>query len=142
MELSTTSVSVPGTPLGQDVGDLLLVDLGFPELDLGAHSMSLQVRVTNRSHRAIAAPVTLVLSRMETPFAGLHAVNAENGLTGVGASWIARQPSANQILQPGETAAPIALKFKFEKAPGMIPTAPALWTDFHIFENSPQNQER
>jgi hypothetical protein len=137
MQLSTTSVGVPGTPLGQDVGDLLQVDLGFPELDIGAHAMSLQVTVTNRSHRAIAAPVTLVLSRMETPFTGLQAVNAENGLTGVGASWIARQANANRILQPGETAAPIALKFKFEKAPGTIPTAPALWADFHIFERSP-----
>jgi hypothetical protein len=135
MQLASTAIEVSAPPLGQDVGDLLDVKISQPAIDMTAHSLTMRLQVTNRSSKPMAAPLTLVLTRMESLLEGLHAVNSSNGLPGVGATWRLAVGSGETSLQPKESSAAITLKFEFTKVPGESSDTAPLDADFHFFEN-------
>jgi hypothetical protein len=140
MQLSSTAVDVFARPRGLDVGDFMEVETSLPTIDIDARTVSMQVLVTNRSPRAVALPLTIVLSRLESLFDGLKAVNSGNHLSGVGSSWdLVANSGNNSVLGPNVTTVPITLKFQFEKVPeDKLPDlgfAAPLDADFHIFEN-------
>jgi hypothetical protein len=140
MQLSSTAVDVLARPRGLDVGDFMEVKTSLPTIDIDARTVSMQVLVTNRSPRAVALPLTIVLSRLESLFDGLKPVNSGNHLSGVGSSWdLVANSGNNSVLGPNVTTVPITLKFQFEKVPeDKLPDlgfAAPLDADFHIFEN-------
>jgi hypothetical protein len=109
------------------------VETTRPTLDADAKAASMQVVATNRSHLALALPLTLVISRMQSSFEGLEVVNADNRLPGIGASWHL-VPSANSgTLAPGASTTPVVLRFKFSKAPDHSQDTPP-FIEFHVFE--------
>lgn len=138
MQLASTTMEVAAAPLGADVGDLLDVQTSRPTLDPKARKMTLEVTVTNRARRSMKAPLYLVLGRVDSVLEGLHAVNADNGLEGVGAQWRLPSPSGSDAtLEPGETARPVVVEFDFAKVPESTWDALPLVAGFHIFENQP-----
>lgn len=93
----------------------------------------MQIVATNRSRRAFAAPLTLVVSRTESDFEGLEAVNADNRLPGVGASWQLSASANDTILASGASTQPVVLRPSFSKAPEYSQGSPP-FVEFHVFE--------
>lgn len=140
MQLAATQIEVTGTPLGLDIGDLLEVATSRPELDLDRKMVSMQVTATNGWRRAMVGPLTLVLSGVGSGFEGLRAVNADNGLSGTGASWSLTGGSGSD-LAPGHSTKPVTLRFRYTKAPDKMREAP-LSVEFHIFERRRSSARR
>ena len=140
MQLSSTMVDVFARPLGIEIGDLLDVQTSAPTMDIAARTMSMQVKVTNRSARIMQLPLTVVLSRMGSIFEGVRVVNSDNHLPGVGAAWqLAANVENKTALGPNEASAPIVLKFVFENVPKEklpdVGFGAPLDIEFHVFEN-------
>jgi hypothetical protein len=133
MQLAATPVSVNAPMLGVDIGDLLQVQTTQPTLDVDAKTVSVRVVATNRSHLSLSAPLTLVISRMQSAFEGLEAINADNRLGGTGASWQLVSDADNAVLAPGGSTRPVVLRFKFTRAPERSQDTPP-FIEFHVFE--------
>lgn len=133
MRLAATPVSVAAEPLGADIGDLVQVDTTLPTVDPHAKTASVRIVATNRTQFPLPAPLTLVISNVKSVFDGLQAVNAENGLTRVGASWQLKASADGKALAPGDSTVPVVLRFKFSKAPDSTQDTPP-FIDFHLFE--------
>lgn len=134
-QLAATPIRVTAPALGLDVGDLVETQTTRPTLDIDAKTVSMQVVATNHSHTALAAPLTLVVSRMESLFGGLEAMNADNGLPGIGATWQLAAVVGGASLAVGASTKPAVLRFTFSKAPATSKDSPAC-LQFHLFEHS------
>jgi len=140
MQLSSTIVKVSASALGLDVGEFLEVRTTAPGMDLMEKTVSMQVVVTNRSRRALALPLAIELTRVDSIFDGLKVRNSDNRLPGVGAVWnLASSSPDKTVLRPKEASAPLVLRFGFEKVPEEklpdVGSAAPLDIDFHIFES-------
>jgi hypothetical protein len=134
MQMSSTAVSVGQPPLGMDVGDLIQLHTTLPTLDVGARTITMQCTVANHSRRTLKGPLVLVLSRADSVFEQVRAVNADNGLTGRGATWQLAGASEAHALRPGETVGPVTLRFEFKKAPSQPWDGATLDVNLHVFE--------
>lgn len=134
MQLAATRIGVASNQVGLEVGDQVRLDATEPRFDVDAKTVSMQVVVTNRSRRPMSAPLTLLLSEMDSGLPGLQAVNTDNGLGGIGATWNLKAPGNGHELAPGAATTPLVLRFKFPKMPddrkGSTPSF-----QFHVFEH-------
>jgi hypothetical protein len=143
MQLASSEVDVMDPPLGQDLTEFMKLRFGHPMLEMSARSMSVEVAVTNVSRRPVSLPLTLVLGQAGSSLEGLQVKNADNGMTGPGASWhLGPKAGDHSSLQPGESTAAITLKFTFEKmkeisGDSLLPFPGVLDAEFHVFEKRP-----
>jgi hypothetical protein len=79
---------------------------------------TVDVYVTNRAHRTYTGPFTLRQTSLASEVA--QTVNAENGESGVGATWTITAPGDGK-LRPGERSNTIQLKWKYLNVPSVLP---------------------
>jgi len=96
-------------------------------VDFAPKSVSITVAVKNRSMCSVAAPLTLVLDKIETDFEGLRVSNADNGLTNDGAAW--KLLENRQELAPGEQSEPHVIRWQFD---GQVPEPKHLLSQFVV----------
>jgi hypothetical protein len=71
----------------KDLSSQLAVEVSEPSLDLATHTISVKVRLVNRSPAAISGPFTLRLDGVTSYLKDLQAVNSDSGKQGEKASW-------------------------------------------------------
>lgn len=85
-----------------------------PRIDATAKTISVTVQLRNRLTSPISGRLALILDEMGSiGLRDLRVSNADNNLTGRGASWNFTTPTSDQLL-PGVVSLPRTLKWTFE----------------------------
>jgi hypothetical protein len=95
MQLWSKTLSVDGTAALQspfvsprkDLSRDLALEVSEPRIDLATHTVSLNVRLVNRSSATVSGPFTVVLDDLVGTLKGMHVTNSDNGMAARGAAW-------------------------------------------------------
>jgi hypothetical protein len=100
----------------------ITVEVDSPVIDFSAKSISFTVRLKNHSSTPIAAPLSLVVDNIDSGIQGVTATNADNGLTGKGATWTFLLKGRTN-LAPNDASETRQLLWSFD---GQMPAEPRL----------------
>lgn len=112
-----------------------------PVIDFASKSVSFTVSVKNNSFSYIAAPLTLVIDRIESDFGGLIVTNADNSVKGEGAAW--KLLANRKGLAPGEQSEKVLIWWQFDgQVPELKTPLNQFTVHFKVFSEPSNRQQK
>lgn len=112
----------PGLSALEDLSDKVVLHYNQVSVDEPGRRASVTVQIKNLSGRGIRGPLAARVLSLKSEAGRPRVVNAENGATGLGATWKFDVPAADGVLRPEGLTAPKTLTFELAP-PGPAPVS-------------------